>query len=120
MDMPSEPPYSKFRLRVSIKAYPTHEAGGVVWCYMGPQERMPAPPNYEWLRAPQTHRRVSKTGEQCNYLQGIEGGIDTAHSSFAHNNDIGNPRSTGVTTVSPTRACATSATTRPTCACTSS
>jgi phthalate 4,5-dioxygenase oxygenase subunit len=92
VDMPSEPPYSKFRLRVSIKAYPTHEAGGVIWAYMGPQERMPAPPDYEWMRVPDTHRRISKTGEGCNYLQAIEGGIDTAHSSFAHNNDIGNPR----------------------------
>jgi hypothetical protein len=51
---------------------------------------MPAPPNYEWLRAPDTHRGVSKTGEHCNYLQAIEGGIDTAHSSYAHNNDITN------------------------------
>jgi phenylpropionate dioxygenase-like ring-hydroxylating dioxygenase large terminal subunit len=92
VDMPSEPPYSKFRLRVSIKAYPTHEAGGIVWTYMGPQERMPAPPDYEWLRAPTTHVRVSKTDEPCNFMQTIEGGIDTAHSSFAHNNDIGNPR----------------------------
>jgi phenylpropionate dioxygenase-like ring-hydroxylating dioxygenase large terminal subunit len=92
VDMPSEPPYSKFRLRVSIKAYPTHEAGGVVWAYMGPQERMPAPPDYEWMRAPDTHRRVSKTGEPCNFMQAIEGGIDTAHSSFAHNNDIGNAK----------------------------
>jgi phthalate 4,5-dioxygenase oxygenase subunit len=90
VDMPSEPPYSKFRLRVSIKAYPTHEAGGVVWAYLGPQNRMPAPPDYEWIRAPETHRRVSKTGEQCNFMQAIEGGIDTAHSSFAHNNDLGN------------------------------
>jgi phthalate 4,5-dioxygenase len=92
VDMPSEPPYSKFRLRVSITAYPTHEAGGIVWTYMGPRERMPAPPNYEWLRAPSTHVRVSKTGERCNYLQGVEGGIDTAHSSFTHNNDLANPR----------------------------
>jgi phthalate 4,5-dioxygenase len=92
VDMPSEPPYSKFRLRVSITAYPTHEAGGIVWTYMGPRERMPAPPNYEWLRAPSTHVRVSKTGEHCNYLQGVEGGIDTAHSSFTHNNDLANPR----------------------------
>ena len=92
VDMPSEPPYSRFRLRVSIKAYPTYEAGGVVWAYMGPQQRMPAPPDYEWMRAPQTHRRVSKTGEACNFMQTIEGGIDTAHSSFAHNNDIGNTK----------------------------
>jgi len=92
VDMPSEPPYSKFRLRVAIKAYPTYEAGGIVWTYMGPTREMPAPPDYEWLRAPETHRRVSKTGEHANVLQCIEGGIDTAHSSFAHNNDITNPK----------------------------
>jgi phthalate 4,5-dioxygenase oxygenase subunit len=91
VDMPSEPPYSKFRLRVAIAAYPTYEAGGIVWTYMGPTREMPAPPDYEWLRAPSTHRRVSKTGEHANFLQCIEGGIDTAHSSFAHNNDITNP-----------------------------
>ncbi len=90
IDMPSEPPYSKFRLRVSVKAYPTYESGGIVWTYMGPQQLMPPPPEFEWLRAPATHVRVSKTGEACNYLQAIEGGIDTAHSSFAHNNDLHN------------------------------
>jgi phthalate 4,5-dioxygenase len=88
VDMPSEPPYSKFRLRVSIKAYPTYEAGSIVWTYMGPTREMPAPPDYEWLRAPAEYVHVTKSGEHCNYLQAIEGGIDTAHSSFAHNNDI--------------------------------
>jgi phthalate 4,5-dioxygenase len=88
VDMPSEPPYSKFRLRVSIKAYPTYEAGGMIWTYMGPTREMPAPPDYEWLRVPPTHARVSKNGLHCNWLQALEGGIDTAHSSFLHNNDI--------------------------------
>jgi phthalate 4,5-dioxygenase len=92
VDMPSEPPYSKFRLRVSIKAYPTYEAGGVVWTYMGPTTLMPPPPNYEWMRAGADYVRIDKTGEPCNFLQAIEGGIDTAHSSFAHNNDLENPR----------------------------
>lgn len=92
VDMPSEPPYSKFRLRVSITAYPTWEAGGILWTYMGPEEYMPPPPDYEWLRAPTSHVRVSKTGEDCNFLQAIEGGIDTAHSSFTHNNDLSNKR----------------------------
>jgi phenylpropionate dioxygenase-like ring-hydroxylating dioxygenase large terminal subunit len=91
VDMPSEPPYSKFRLRVAIKAYPTYEKGGIIWTYMGPTPEMPAPPNYEWLRAPEgKHSRASKTGEHANWLQCLEGGIDTAHSSFAHNNDITN------------------------------
>jgi phthalate 4,5-dioxygenase oxygenase subunit len=92
VDMPSEPPYSKFRLRVSIKAYPTHESGGLIWAYMGPTREMPAPPDYEWMRIPSTHFHISKTGEHCNFAQAVEGGIDTAHSSFAHNNDITNNR----------------------------
>ena len=92
VDMPTEQPDSKFRYRVSMKAYPTYEAAGIVWTYMGPQEHTPEVPDQELMRAPETHRRVSKSGEHCNFLQAIEGGIDTAHSSFAHNNDLENPR----------------------------
>lgn len=90
VDMPSEPPYSKFRLRVGIKAYPTYEAGGVIWTYMGPTVEMPPPPNYELCRVPNEYLGVSKTGEHCNYLQAIEGGIDSSHSSFLHWNDLSN------------------------------
>ncbi|MBO0893202.1 MAG: Rieske 2Fe-2S domain-containing protein, partial [Acidimicrobiales bacterium] len=92
IDMPSEPPYSRLRLRVSITAYPTYEAGQVVFAYLGPTNEMPPPPDYEWLRVPEGHLWVSKTSEPCNYLQAVEGGIDTAHSSFAHNNDLSNTR----------------------------
>jgi phenylpropionate dioxygenase-like ring-hydroxylating dioxygenase large terminal subunit len=89
VDMPSEPEGTPLQQKVKIKAYPTVERGGVVWAYMGPKEQRPPPPNFEWLRAPETHRHVSKTFEHCNYLQAMEGGLDTAHSSFAHNNRIG-------------------------------
>jgi phenylpropionate dioxygenase-like ring-hydroxylating dioxygenase large terminal subunit len=91
VDMPSEPPDSLFKTKVTIAAYPTWEGGGVVWTYMGPRERMPAPPDYEWVRAPATHRFVSKTFEHCNWLQAMEGGLDTAHSSFLHNERLGDP-----------------------------
>jgi hypothetical protein len=53
---------------------------------------MPAPPDYEWTRAPSTHRHLSKTIEECNYLQALEGGLDTAHSSFLHNNRLGDTK----------------------------
>ena len=89
VDMPSEPPDSLFKTKVTIAAYPTHEAGGVIWAYMGPKEVQPAPPDYEWMRAPATHSFVSKTYESCNWLQGLEGGIDTSHSSFLHNEKMG-------------------------------
>jgi phenylpropionate dioxygenase-like ring-hydroxylating dioxygenase large terminal subunit len=88
VDMPSEPPDSLFKTKVRIEAYPTYEAGGVIWVYLGPPERRPPYPDYEWLRAPATHRAVSRTLESCNWLQALEGGLDTAHSSFLHNQNI--------------------------------
>ena len=89
VDMPSEPADSLFKSKVTITAYPTWEGGGVVWAYLGPQETQPAPPDYEWVRAPATHRFVSKTFEDANWLQALEGGLDTAHSSFLHNERLG-------------------------------
>ena len=89
VDMPSEPAGTTLQAKAKILAYPTVEKGGVVWAYMGPKELMPEEPDYEWTRAPATHRYVSKTFENCNYLQALEGGLDTSHSSFAHNNKLG-------------------------------
>ena len=41
VDMPSEPPTSRFKEKVRIRAYPTHEAGGLVWAYMGAPDQRP-------------------------------------------------------------------------------
>jgi phenylpropionate dioxygenase-like ring-hydroxylating dioxygenase large terminal subunit len=92
VDMPNEPLESRFKEKIHTKSYPTLDLGGVIWAYMGPPEKMPPPPGMEWTRAPETHRFVSKTIEYCNYLQAIEGGIDTVHSSFLHNNDLSNKK----------------------------
>jgi phthalate 4,5-dioxygenase oxygenase subunit len=88
-DMPSEPADSLFKSKIKIAAYPTWEGGDVVWTYMGPPDKQPPPPDYEWLRAPATHRFVTKTQQECNWLQALEGGLDTAHSSFLHNESLG-------------------------------
>jgi phenylpropionate dioxygenase-like ring-hydroxylating dioxygenase large terminal subunit len=92
VDMPNEPQDSRFSEKVRMKSYPTLEQGGVIWAYMGPREKQPPRPGMEWSRAPAEHRFVSKTIEYCNYAQAIEGGIDTVHSSFLHNNDLSNLR----------------------------
>jgi phthalate 4,5-dioxygenase len=89
LDIPSEPADSPMRAEARIKSYPTVERGGVVWAYLGPPALRPPEPDYEWTRAPATHRAVSKTYQASNYLQGLEGGLDTAHVSFLHNNRIG-------------------------------
>ena len=88
-DMPSEPAGTTLQAKVKILAYPTVEKGGVIWAYMGPKDKQPPEPDFEWTRAPATYRYVSKTFENCNWLQCMEGGLDTAHSSFAHNNKLG-------------------------------
>jgi hypothetical protein len=59
---------------------------------MGPPERRPAPPDFEWMRAPRTHSNVTKNYQANNYLQALEGGLDTSHSSFLHNETIGDNR----------------------------
>jgi len=92
VDMPNEPAESNFKDKVRTKGYPTVEHGGVIWAYMGPAEKQPERPGMEWCRAPEQHRFVSKTIEYCNYAQAVEGGIDTVHSSFLHNNDLSNLR----------------------------
>jgi phthalate 4,5-dioxygenase oxygenase subunit len=89
VDMPSEPTDSLFKTKVTIGAYPTYEAGGVVWAYLGPAELRPPPPDSELLRAPATHRFISKTIEACNWLQALEGGFDSAHVTIMHNQNIG-------------------------------
>jgi phthalate 4,5-dioxygenase oxygenase subunit len=91
-DMPSEPADSTFKNKVRLKSYPTVERGGLVWTYMGPPETMPGPPDYEWLRAPETHRFCTKVFERCNYLQGLEGGLDSSHTSFLHRRGMGDKK----------------------------
>src|SRR5438067_3484570 len=84
IDMPSEPETSNFKDKVQIPAYPTHEVGGVVWTYMGPPAKKPAPPLFEWTQVPPTHRAMSKVIQECNWLQALEGGIDSSHINFLH------------------------------------
>ena len=85
VDVPSSP---QSCARMHIKGYPCVERGGVVWAYMGPQDKMPAPPELEWCMLPPEHVFVSKRIQACNYLQAMEGGIDTAHVSYVHRYEV--------------------------------
>ena len=38
VDMPSDRRHSARKVR--MRAYPTHESGGIVWAYLGPRETM--------------------------------------------------------------------------------
>jgi phenylpropionate dioxygenase-like ring-hydroxylating dioxygenase large terminal subunit len=84
VDMPNEPAESDFRTKVKAITYPTQERGGVLWAYLGPAEGQPQPPELEWTHVPASQRYVSKRIQFCNYLQNLEGEVDSSHVSFLH------------------------------------
>ena len=73
---------------MGIKGYPCLERGGIVWAYMGPPDLLPAPPEVEWCGLPPSHVFVSKRLQESNYLQAMEGGIDTSHVSYVHRYEV--------------------------------
>jgi phthalate 4,5-dioxygenase oxygenase subunit len=84
MDMPTEPGAHGFRDRMKLRSYPAHEAGGMVWTYLGPLDEVPAFPEYDWMKLPRNQYATVKVGERVNYAQAIEGAIDSSHSWFLH------------------------------------
>ena len=88
LDIPSEPAASRAREQIRVQAYPTLERGGVVWVYMGPPELMPAPPELEWATLPPRNLFVTRRLQECNYLQTMEGGLDSSHLSWLHRGTI--------------------------------
>lgn len=88
IDVPSEPEQSGFCEKIRLKGYPLVERGGILWAYMGPTEKQPPLPEFEWNCLPASHRYVSKRWQECNYLQAMEGGIDSSHVSFLHSGDL--------------------------------
>jgi nitrite reductase/ring-hydroxylating ferredoxin subunit len=88
LETPAEPPESDFRKKLRHTAYPCQEAAGIIFTYMGPAEKMPLLPLYEWHCLAPTQVFRIKAYLECNYLQGIEGDFDSSHTSFLHNNNI--------------------------------
>jgi phthalate 4,5-dioxygenase len=84
IDMPNEPPQSRFCEKVKQTAYPCVERNGVVWAYLGPRDAMPPLPELEFLTVPDSHVYVSKCLRECHWTQGMEGDIDSVHVGFLH------------------------------------
>jgi len=90
LEVPSEPAESGYANKIKLTSYPLIERGGVLWTYMGPPERRPAEPEYEFATVPDDQRFVSKRFQDCNWLQAMEGGIDSSHVSWLHRGDVKN------------------------------
>ena len=84
-DMPAEPADSRLKDKVRIKAYACRERNGMLWAYMGPgQANPPELPQLEWNLVPAERVFVSVRVQECNWLQAVEGEIDSAHAPILH------------------------------------
>ncbi len=82
VDQMNEP--ESFAHKIKATSYPTVEQGDVIWAYMGPAELQPPPPDFEYTRVAAPNRSVLKVWEECNWLQALEGGIDSSHAPILH------------------------------------
>src|SRR5215471_6752726 len=82
VDMPNEPAESDFKHKVKAVAYPCKERGGIVWTYMGTRKDPPPLPDLE----ANVLEGATATAFQLegNWLQILEGDIDTTHVGFLH------------------------------------
>lgn len=88
LDQPAESEETCFKQHVKLKAYPTHEVGGAIWAYMGPADKKPPFPEFEFTLVPSDHVYASKRLQLCNWLQNLEGELDTAHVQQLHQHEV--------------------------------
>ena len=84
VDMPNEPAESNFKDKIQHTAYPALERNGMIWVYMGPRRPAPPCPSSSGTCCPRHTAYVSKRVADSNWLQALEGAIDTSHSNFLH------------------------------------
>ena len=83
MEQPAEPEHSRFHEKIRIASYPCVEKNGIVFAYLGAGDPPPFP-GYDCFTAPEEYTFAFKGLWECNWLQGVEGGIDPSHVSFLH------------------------------------
>ena len=87
-DVPSEPVESGYCQRIKLKSYPLIKIGDILWTYMGPAESEPPHPEWEFSLVPPEQTFTSKRWQECNWLQAMEGGIDSSHVSWLHSGNL--------------------------------
>jgi phthalate 4,5-dioxygenase len=85
VDVPNLPGDSTFKNRIQAKAYKTVERNGLIWVYMGQRQSAPPPlPEIEATLLPESEVNITFAQRECNWLQALEGEIDTSHFGFLH------------------------------------
>ncbi len=91
VDAPTEPVERReaFAKKVPVRSHPVREAGGLVWVYLGKhKDNPPRFPDFEFNSLPANHVNPIRGLLNCNWLQGLEALLDSAHITFLHNANI--------------------------------
>ncbi len=72
----------QFAASVAVDHYRVHEAGGLAWVWLGPGEA-PAFPTLPFADE-DLYRYWVTSQVPCNWLQGLEGSVDSVHAGMLH------------------------------------
>jgi phthalate 4,5-dioxygenase len=85
VDVPAEPAErrAQFQGRAKARAYPAHDKAGVIWVWMG-EGAAPELPSFPWMNLPAEHIGSRVGIIHANWLNGLEGQLDSAHVGILH------------------------------------
>ena len=87
VDLPSEPEEMRLPQEHQTESYPASRrpgSSGPIWA----RRIAAAAAGTEWAGVEPPQRFVSKRLQECNYLQAMEGGIDSSHVSWLHGSEL--------------------------------
>jgi phthalate 4,5-dioxygenase len=90
LEVPSEPENSNYCTKVKLTSYPLVQIGDVLWTYLGEPALQPEQPAFEWIHVASEQAYTSKRWQESNWLQALEGGIDSSHVSWLHSGGLKN------------------------------
>ena len=73
-----------FASRIQTTAYPVHESGGILWAYLGPPATMTPFRDAGTDALGPEQWTANKETVDCNWVQSMDGDVDTAHISNLH------------------------------------
>lgn len=77
-----------FKKRIRARAYPVREEGGLIWVYLGPREQCPKFTDWPWFSLPAANRLVTLHVQDCNFVQVLEGLVDSSHLGVLHSDRL--------------------------------
>ena len=83
MDMPNATG-DRFKKMYRQPSFPVVEKGGMIWVYLGDEDKKPPLPDYHFLHLTERQRFVSPVVFHSNYTQAVDGGVDLSHLTTLH------------------------------------